>query len=489
MSVTRREVLGGLGLASAQTLLWALGCAAPQRPVTRTHQDSGEVRSWLRDAVGRLAAVYPTAHALAVTRHRSTAAIDVLGTGVARARRDGVVLTVRDAAGLWREQVTSDLSPRGITAAVHALVRTQVRRATIDFGPEPPAPLPVAPIDDNALKNRVGRIHRNDHATSSRIVYAAALIDVDDVTVWSIAPGHDREQYARRVCARATRAAWNGTRPIVSEVARGWIGDLDDHMLEIADVTGASTRALQLMTPGDFAEGDYVVVLEPAVVATIVDASVKGLLTSTAARRPEVARRLALGAKIASPLVTLVDDPTTPGAYGGYAFDDEGEPAAPITLVDAGRVVGRLGDRAAVAAKLATVAGRARRAGHVGALAASASHLRVTGGATTTSQLLGGAGWILEGATGAVFDPSSDRIVIGAARARELKRGGETGRVFADIELVGELGALLGSISGVGAESGTSVLRDEIAGEPTWRSIAAPWMQTRGALRTRRRAT
>jgi predicted Zn-dependent protease len=489
VSWNRREMLGGLGVASASTLLWALGCGAPHKPVTTPLQVSGEVRSWLRDAVSRLAAVYPSVHALAVTRRRTTAAIDVLGTGVARARRDGVVLTVRDAAGLWHEQVTADLTQRGIAAAVRVLVGTSAKRASIDFGPDPQVPGQPAPIDDNALKNRVGHINRNDHATSSRIVYAAALIDVDDVTVWSIAPGHDREQYFRRVRKRATRAAWNGTRPVVSEVERGWTGELDDQMLEIADVTGASTRALQLMTPGAFADGDHVVVLEPSIVATVVDAAVRGLFTSTAGRRPEVARRLALGATVASPLLTLVDDPTTAGAYGASTFDDEGEPAASITLLDAGRVAGRLGDRAAVAAKLSAASGRACRPGHVGDIAPAPTHLRLAPGTETAKQILGAAGWILEGTAGAVFDPSSDRIVIGAARARELKNGSETGRVYADVELVGDLATLLANVTAVASESGTTVIRDEVAGEPRWRSIAVPWLRTHGFVRARRRAT
>ena len=328
---------------------------------------------------------------------------------------------------------------------------------------------------------------RNDKTSSSRIVYASALIDIDDVTVWSIAPGMDLESQTRRVRKHAARAAWNGTRPTVSETERGWVGDVDDHQLTEEDVTGASRNAMLLMTPGAFQDGEATVVLEPQVTATIIDAAVRGLLTSSAARRPEVGHRLALGATVAAPALTLIDDPRTRGAYGGFAFDDEGQPATPITLLDQGRVAGRLADRAAVLDKRAVAAGRGRRPGHVGPLAPAPSHLRLSPGTVARRDLLGD-GWVLEGQVGAVFDPASDRVVVAVARAKEMKHGATTGRVFADVELVGDLSALLAGVDAVGEDTGTRVIREELGGEPMWRSIEVPWLRTRGLVRARRRS-
>ena len=36
---------------------------------------------------------------------------------------------------------------------------------------------------------------------------------------------------------RAIRAAWAGTRPVVAEAERGWIGGIDDHELGVGPVT------------------------------------------------------------------------------------------------------------------------------------------------------------------------------------------------------------------------------------------------------------
>lgn len=439
-------------------------------------QLSEDVRGWLRDAVARLAATYPTVHALAVSRRRTSGALDVLGIGVAQGLRDGVVLTVRDAKGQWREQVTAELSQGGVLAAVRALDGDDQRRKDIAFPTAPMQPAELRAISETELKNRLSAIQRGDGIRDGRIVYAAALIDIDDVDVWSVSPVHDRQYRARRIRERVTRAAWADTRPNVEEVERGWVGDLtDEHQLTSDEVSRASDAVLQQLTPGVPANGVAAVLLEPSVTALVVDASVQGLLTPSAARRPEVAHRIA-NAKPISALLSLVDDPTTPGAYGGFAFDDLGELAVPVPLIEGGRVVGGLGQ------------GRARRPGHVGSIDVEPSHLRLTAGQTPRAGLLV-EGWQLEGKVGAAYDPSSDRFVLSVARAREIKGGALTGRVYADFELVGELSTLLANVDGVARETATTVVRGDTLGEPSWRSISAPWVRTRGFVRARRGAS
>jgi hypothetical protein len=188
--------------------------------------------------------------------------------------------------------------------------------------------------------------------------------------------------------------------------------------------------------------------------------------------RTVAAPRVDVGA-VAAPLITLVVDPSVPNAYGGFAFDYEGQPAHAITLIDDGRVVGMLPDR--------------RRPGHVGAIEAMPSHLRLAAG-TASAESLRGDGFLLEGGQHAVYDAGTDRVVIGAARARVLERGVDTGRVYANVGLVGNMSALLAGVTGVAKETSVLSFRDEIDGEPRWRSVEAPFMRTRGTVRMRRRA-
>jgi hypothetical protein len=489
VTLHRREVLATLGVASASSLLFALGCGAPPRPVRRAPQVSGEVRTWLHDAVARLAAVYPFAHALAVSRRRTAAARDVLGAGTAHLHVEGIVLTVRDRDGTWHEHASSELSGDAIAAAARALGGDRPPRP-VDFGPPPAAPAEPPALDDRDLGTRLDLLLHGDAALARRLVYAAAALDIDDAIVWSVAPGRDLEQRLVRIRQTAVRAAWNGTRPVVRAIERAWSGGLDDQPLTPDDLTATSEAALEVLTPGGFDDGEFALVLDPSVVAVVLDAAARGLLTTDAARRPEVARRLA-AAPLASPLVTVVDDPTTPGAYGGFAFDDEGEPAAPLTLIDAGRVAAQLSDRAAGAP------GRGRRPGHLGRVTPAPSHLRLVpspgagpgsgpGPGATDLRQLHTDGFVLEGGLCARLDPGGDRIRVTCTRARELRAGRTTGRLYADVELVGSLAALLSAVDAVDTTPATSLPRDPAGPYPTWRSISAPAVRTRGLVRASR---
>ncbi len=56
---------------------------------------------------------------------------------------------------------------------------------------------------------------------------------------------------------------------------------------------------------------------------------------------------LYLGRRVASPLATMLDDPSVPGAYGSFFFDDEGHRARQTTIIQDGIYVGGLADDSA----------------------------------------------------------------------------------------------------------------------------------------------
>ncbi len=477
MTWSRREVLASLGVASAQAVL--LACGAPARQVRRRATEvSPELRTWLHDAVATLRGAGLVApHVLAVSRQRTTAAVDVLGAGVARSRCDGLVITVRDATGMTREQVTNDLSRDGIAAAVQALAG-KARAASVDFGRAPAGFAPLKPdpelLSDGQILSRVIALATRDRDVSSRIVYSAAVLDLDDARIWSVAPGRDQQQRLVRVRKSITRVAWNGTQPVVSEAARAWTGSIDDQDLSDDELVAAREDALALMTPSTFEDREYAFALAPEVVARVLDAIVPALLTSTAARRPEVATRLAVGTRVLATSLTLVDDPGAAHAYGGYRFDDAGEPATPQTLIDSGVIAARIS--------------RVRRPGHVGRAEPLSSHLRLAPGTADAGKLLDN-GFLLEGPLDASIDPASGRLSIVVARARERAAGKRTGRQYADIELVGDLATVLGSITAASKQTRTIGARTELDGQPCWRSVEAPWLVGKGLLRVRRRPT
>lgn len=488
----RRELLGALGATSATTLLWALGCTRPAPPA-RTPRVDGELRAWLYDAVARLAAVYPSVHALAVSRHRTVAARDVLGGGQAREHRTGVIFTIRDATGARREYATSELTAAGIATATRALGAAD-RRASIhpaelgdvgealaqpaatrssQSGPaahaaqrnaaeqRPGAADPDA-TEQAAIDARLDALLQRAGERASQIVYAAGLVDLDDAVVWSITP--ERAQYQRlaRVRETVTRAAWTGTQPVLVERQRAWTGALAPRGIDDIALDEANRGALELMTPGDFPDGTHAVVLDASVAAALFDALADQLLAATI---PDPAA-------IAAALVTLIDAPATPGAYGCCAFDDAGQAATPITLLDAGHTTASV-----------DLARRARRPGHLGALVVAPTHLALAPGTASTTELYTD-GFAIETALSANVDLATDRLRIACQRARELKAGRITGRVYADVEITGSLRATLAAIDAIGNER-----RSYAAAHldlPLWRSISAPMLRTRAHVRARR---
>jgi predicted Zn-dependent protease len=506
MTLTRREVLGGMGIASASSLLWALGCGAPVRAARTAGYERKDVRGWLRSALDLLSDHFADAQAVAVTRRRSAAAIDVLGAGVARGSSDGVIVVGQTRDGRVYERVVSGLSARAVADATETLIadaraqavhqggapswqarskelRQRPSVGTRNFGEVEGGDAPG--IADAALLGRVEVMLARDQAINSRIVYAAGMIDVDDATVWSLGLDHDLAQRLVRVRRSATRVAWNGTRPVVSEVARGWIGGVDDHELDAAALTAATRAALELMTPSAF-PGDGEVrtaVLAPSVAASIADVVARTCLSADWLPRPEHAAlrdRLAT----ANQVLRLADDPTVRDAYGAFAFDDQGLAAARRELLAPGRVIGLVSVRGPGGGD---AGGNARRAGHLGPIGSSPSHLRLAGGAPVAHDaLFAGDGWILEGGGTATLDASSGRLIVPAARARELSGGRTTGRVYADVELVGDVAALIGGVAAASDTTERFALRDERDGRPLWRSIEAPWLRGSGVVRARR---
>lgn len=68
-----------------------------------------------------------------------------------------------------------------------------------------------------------------------------------------------------------------------------------------------------------------------------------------------------LGERVASPLVTVIDDATIPNARGSFSFDDEGVPAQRTVLVENGILKGYLYDRLSAMKAGAVSTGNGRR--------------------------------------------------------------------------------------------------------------------------------
>lgn len=97
-----------------------------------------------------------------------------------------------------------------------------------------------------------------------------------------------------------------------------------------------------------------------------------------------------LGEQVASPLVTLRDDPTLPRGLNSRAFDAEGCPGAPLALIEHGQLAAFM-HNAATAARAGTVStGHADRQGLQSTVGVAPSNLILAAGDTAAAALASG---------------------------------------------------------------------------------------------------
>jgi TldD protein len=106
----------------------------------------------------------------------------------------------------------------------------------------------------------------------------------------------------------------------------------------------ACRRALLTLGAPEAPSGVMTVVLSSEAGGTMVHEAVGHGLEADLVEKGVSAYRGRLGRQVASPLVSVVDDPTLPGRRGSYAFDDEGTAALRTVLVEDGMLKAYLND-------------------------------------------------------------------------------------------------------------------------------------------------
>jgi predicted Zn-dependent protease len=132
---------------------------------------------------------------------------------------------------------------------------------------------------------------------------------------------------------------------------------------------------------------------------------------------------LLAAARVSVPDLDVRDDPTRLDLFGGYERDDEGTRPRVVKLLDAGRVGGKLTDRAHADARGST--GHARCAGPGDLPLTRGSNTLVSAGAGTSEEMtrrLGNGLWIDEIDSGAV-ELASGHFRLQFPRARRVRRG------------------------------------------------------------------
>jgi len=195
--------------------------------------------------------------------------------------------------------------------------------------------------------------------------------------------------------------------------------------------------------------GEYDVVFSPSVSGLLAHESFGHGVEMDQFVKERAKAQEYLGKKVASDIVTLLDDPSVPGARGSYPFDDEGVLAEPTRIIENGIFVRPLTDLMS-----ATFLGTPRTPnGRTQAwdrkVYARMSNTFFAKGASEKDALLASLenGLYVEGFRNGIEDPQGWGIQFTASTAREYKSGKPTGKLFAPVTVTGYVPDILSNIT------------------------------------------
>ncbi len=217
-----------------------------------------------------------------------------------------------------------------------------------------------------------------------------------------------------------------------------------------ADAARRATRMLGAVRP---TTGRTTLVLDPWVTAQVLEV-VGSTLSGEAVVRGRSPFADRLGETIASPMITLVDDPTNPDAFSATASDGEGLATRRNVLIDGG-VLQMFVHNATSARRAGTVStGSAVRGSYRSAPGAGCAALALAPGTATQAQLVEqvGDGILIADVAGlhSGVNPVSGDVSVGAEGL--AIRGGAVAEPLREFTIATTLQRLLTDVDAVGAD-------------------------------------
>ena len=154
---------------------------------------------------------------------------------------------------------------------------------------------------------------------------------------------------------------------------------------------------------------------------------------------------------VGSPLVNIMDDPSKPGGFGSYFFDDEGRMASPTQVVENGLFRRGITDFYSATALNIPRSANGRRQDYSRKAYARMSNTYFDAGTSTLKDMLAQVdhGIFLDKWSSGMEDPQGWGIQVTCQYGHEIKGGKITDRIFAPIGVSGYVPDVLQSISAV----------------------------------------
>jgi len=217
------------------------------------------------------------------------------------------------------------------------------------------------------------------------------------------------------------------------------------------DIQRTVDGALALLSAERIEPGEYRVITTPGVSGTICHESFghgveTDMFLKERARAAHFIDRI-----VGSPLVNIADDPSQPGGYGSYFFDDEGRMAAPTQIVENGVFRRGITDRYSAAALEIPRSANGRRQDYSRKACARMSNTYFSPGTSTLEEMIAQVdhGIFLDKWSSGMEDPLGWGIQVTCHYGHEIKGGRITDRLFAPIGISGYVPDVLQRITAV----------------------------------------
>jgi PmbA protein len=220
-----------------------------------------------------------------------------------------------------------------------------------------------------------------------------------------------------------------------------------------ATVHDAVDRAVRLLGATKPPSGRLTVVLDPWVTAQLV-----GIVAGTLSGEEVIKNRSLfagrVGEQVATPAITLVEDPTDPRAWGASTVDDEGLATRGVRLIDAGVLSGYVHSTWTARRSGVASTGSAVRAGFKSTPTSGCRAASLAPGAASADELLAGVadGVLVQDVSGlhSGVNPISGDLSTGAQGLRI--RNGEVAEPLREFTIASTLQRLLHDVTAVGSD-------------------------------------
>lgn len=220
------------------------------------------------------------------------------------------------------------------------------------------------------------------------------------------------------------------------------------------EIQRAVEGALALLSAERIEPGEYRIISAPGVSGTICHESFgHGVETDMFLKERARAAHF-IDKVVGSPLVNIADDPSQPGSYGSYFFDDEGHMAAPTQIVENGVFRRGITDRYSASALEIPRSANGRRQDYSRKAYARMSNTFFSPGTSTLEEMIAQVdhGIFLDKWSSGMEDPQGWGIQVTCHYGHEIKGGKITNRMFAPIGITGYVPDVLQSITAVSNE-------------------------------------